>query len=57
MDAPKLNEQWRFKRNRGSGTFTVVRVSDVRVTLRDTFRGEDKVISLRTLRRDYERAS
>jgi hypothetical protein len=55
-ETPKPNERWRFKRNRGSGTFTVVRVSGDRVTLRGFF-GKDKTVSVRTLRSDYERAS
>ncbi len=49
------NERWRFKPNRGAGSFTVVRVSGERVTLRDTYFGREKTISLQTLRGDYER--
>jgi hypothetical protein len=54
MPMIERNQRWRYKPNRGSGTFTVVRVSNERVTLRDYF-GKDKSISLRTLRGDYER--
>jgi hypothetical protein len=55
-ERPKPNEQWRYKPNRGSGTFTVVRVEGDRVTLRDYF-GKDKSVGVRTLRGDYERAA
>lgn len=48
------NQRWRYKPNRGSGTFTIVDVGHERVTLRD-FHGKDKTVSLRTLRGDYER--
>lgn len=60
MTAPRVNEKWRYKKNRGSGTFIVAAVySDTeRVRLRDIhgFR-KDKSISLRTLRGDYERVT
>lgn len=50
-------QHWRYKPNRGTGSFTVVRVNPSgRVTLRDFF-GKDKTISMRTLRGDYERVS
>jgi hypothetical protein len=54
--AVEINERWRYKPNRGSGTFTVLRVAQDRVTLRDVhgFR-KDKTVSLKTLRGDYER--
>lgn len=54
---PQVNERWRYKPNRGSGMFTVVRVSGDRVYLRDEYRGREKRINLRTLRGDYERVS
>lgn len=58
---PSANERWRYKKNRGSGTFTIVRVTsytdaagtDGRVTLRD-WCGKDKTVSFKTLRGDYE---
>jgi hypothetical protein len=49
----KPNQKWRYKPNRGSGAFTVVRTVGDRVVLRD-WRGKDKTISARTLRGDYE---
>jgi hypothetical protein len=55
---PQVNEKWRYKKNRGSGTFIVRRVYGERVSLRDVhgFR-RDKSVSLRTLRSDYERVT
>lgn len=55
LNRPQLWEKWRYKPNRGSGAFTVVRVAGDRVTLRD-WRGKGKTISIKTLRGDYERA-
>jgi hypothetical protein len=52
---PRPGERWRYKQNRGSGTFTVVGVSRDRVTMSGNL-GGTKNISLRTLRGDYERA-
>jgi hypothetical protein len=54
-NAPKPDERWRYKPNRGSGTFTVTRVAGDRVTLHG-WAGKTKTISLRTLRGDYEPA-
>lgn len=52
---PTVGERWRYKPNRGSGAFIVVRVGPgERVTLRD-WKGKHKRINLRTLRGDYER--
>jgi hypothetical protein len=53
---PKPGERWRYKPNRGSGTFTVVRVLGDRVTLSSAFNGKRKTVSVRTLCGDYERA-
>lgn len=50
---PSAGERWRYKPNRGSGTFTVIRVVGERVFLRD-WKGKDKRISVKTLRGDYE---
>lgn len=50
---PKRNEKWRYKPNRGAGTFTVVRADENTVTLR-SYTSKDKTISLRTLHGDYE---
>lgn len=53
----RVNQRWRYKPNRGYGSFTVVgeNTSLDRVTLRSVELGKDKTISLRTLRGDYER--
>lgn len=53
-DPPRQHERWRYKPNRGTGTFIVVGVTASRVTLRGAL-GRTKTISLRTLRGDYER--
>lgn len=53
-DGVGLNQRWRYKPNRGYGTFTVVDVRGDRVTLRDAL-GKTKTISVRTLRGDYRR--
>lgn len=55
-DMPKPGQKWRFKPNRGSGAFTIIRVAGDRVVIRSAFFGRDKNISLRTLRGDYEKA-
>jgi hypothetical protein len=51
---PRPGERWRYKPNRGSGTFNVVRVQGESVALH-AWDGKTKTISLRTLRGDYER--
>lgn len=57
MAPPTVGEKWRFKPNRGSGTFHVYRINGDRITLRPVWGGnKHKTISLRTLRGDYERA-
>jgi hypothetical protein len=55
-EPPQVNEKWRYRQNRGTGTFTVVRIKGDRVTLRGFF-GKNKTVSLRTLRGDYERVT
>lgn len=60
MSQPNVNEIWRFKRNRGTGSFTVINVAGGRVKLRPRTStgptlGKDKTISVKTLRGDYER--
>jgi hypothetical protein len=58
MAPPYVGEKWRFKENRGSGSFHVTRVKGDRVTLRPAWgSNRHKTISLRTLRSDYERAA
>lgn len=53
----ETGQRWRYKPNRGSGTFDVVRVRGDRVTLRDLYGvRRDKSVSLKTLRDDYELA-
>lgn len=51
---PEAHERWRYKPNRGSGTFRVVEIRGDRVKLIAVFGSKTKTISLRTLRGDYE---
>ena len=53
---PEPNQQWRYKPQRGYGTFTVASVGHKKVTLRDAYTGRQKTLSLETLRKDYELA-
>lgn len=48
-------QRFRFKRNRGIGTYTVTAVVGERITLRDHYDGKVKTIGVPTLRGDYER--
>lgn len=57
MGLPAVGEKWRYRQNRGTGTFHVTFVSGDRVTLRGVASSRHKTISLKTLRGDYERAS
>jgi len=52
----KPGQAFRFKQNRGIGSYTVERVEGDRVTLADRLHpSRTKTISAKTLRGDYER--
>ena len=53
----EVGQLWRYKSNRGFGSFHVKGVVGPRITLKDSWNGKIKTVSAKTLSGDFERVA